>query len=268
MTSSNGQELLLIAALAFAGLWPLAMYLGAAISAASAVTEEIELETALQLVLTPVASRPLAAAKILPRVRPYLWGIVAALPLYALVGSSSGLLGEGVIPLPTLVWPFRLVAPLVYQGEMKLSALGILVIAPLMCILDMSLVWAAAHWGAVFAIRHRRLLPTVVHLIIHLPLTAAAAGLCVIGAGLAAMLPVSCAIAGSGSGSELFAGLCIAAGVLAGTATLAFLWWHVVLVRPAEEALTAFQAFDRLANAEFDVGIPRWVETKVQGKRH
>jgi hypothetical protein len=252
---------------AFCGAWPLVMYLGAALASSGAVMEEIRQETALQLVLTPVPARPLAAAKILPRVRPYLWGILAALPLYAWAGAAEPLAiggeSEVVGPSPLLVWPLRMFVIFFEDWRLQNPVMGLLFSGPLMCAMDMTLVWTAALWGAVFAIRERGLLRMAARLAAHLVLTSVLVGLCMLGGMIAGILPVSCAaVMGSydhSSDIPLVIGVVI--GSILGLALFGFLWWKLVLCRPADEVLTSFQAFDRLANEEFNVGLPRWVES-------
>ncbi|MHC4914806.1 MAG: hypothetical protein ACYTGB_04885 [Planctomycetota bacterium] len=239
--------------------WPLVMYVGAALACAGAVMEEIEQETALQLVLTPVPARPLAAAKVLPRVQPYLWGIVAALPLYCLMGSSRPLLIDNSVPNPLMVWPLRTVAPFVGGWSAAAGVLGVLVVGPTMCALDLVMIWAGAQWGAVFAIRGRGLLRTAASLAWHLLIQSAVVGLCLLGGVVVGMLPVSCAAAIT-SRDKLSVGLGVALGTVLGLGLFGFLLWRVMLCRATEEVLTAFQAFDRLANEEFSLGLPRWVE--------
>jgi hypothetical protein len=244
----------------FVCFWPLVMYVGSALSCAGAVMEEIEQETALQLVLTPVPARPLAAAKVLPRVQPYLWGIIAALPLYCLLGSSEPLLiRDSPVPNPLLVWPLRTVAPFVGGWTAAPGPMGVLVVGPAMCALDLLMIWAGAQWGAVFAIRGRGLLRTAASLVWHLLVQGAVVGLCLLGGVVVGMLPVSCAAAVSSRGAgAMFLG--VALGSILGLGLFAFLLWRVMLCRATEEVLTAFQAFDRLANEEFSMGLPRWVE--------
>ncbi len=250
----------------FVCFWPLVMYLGAAWSAAGAVTEEIDGDTALQLTLTPIPARPLAAAKILPRVRPYLWGILAALPLYMWVGGSEPFI-IGIAPTPLVLWPLRSFAPLwAMNWRLEASGAGVLGIGPLMCLTDLSLVWAAALWGAAFAIRERSLLRVALRLAVQIFLTAIVVGLCLLGGLVLGLLPLSCVtIFGEvGEGVVLVAGLSLA--VLAGGAFFAFLWWQTLLRRPADEVLTAFQAFDRLANEEFRLVALPWREQPARGQ--
>jgi len=252
----------------FVSFWPLVCYLGAALTSAGAVMEEIEQETALQLVLTPIPARPLAAAKILPRVRPYLWGVVALLPLYVWAGATTpmaiGPRGDIAVPSPLIFWPLRMATIFYEDWDLTHPLMGCLVSGPLMCLFDATLVWTAALWGAVFAVGSRGLLRTAARLALHVFLTSLVVCLCLLGGLVAAMLPASCASVFS-QGQDP-APLIIGAilGVALGLLVFGFLWWRVILCRPAEEVLTAFQAFDRLANEEFNVGLPRWVEGAVK----
>jgi hypothetical protein len=244
--------------------WPLVMYLGAALAAAGAVSQEIDQDTALQLVLTPVPARPLAAAKVLPRALPYMWGIVAALPAYAAAGSSPVLLLKGIFPSPLAVWPLRTVAVLGAAGNawrLGSTPAGCLLIAPLMCLFDLAAVWTAAQWGAILAIRGRGLLRVAAGLVGNLFLTTAAVGLCALAGFIAGALPASCAVEfSSATHGELGFTIAAAVGILVGASVFTMLYWRTVLRRAGEEVLTAFQAFDRLANPEFSPGLPRWAQ--------
>ncbi len=255
-----------IAAL-FVCLWPLLMYLGAAWSTAGAVTEEIDGDTALQLVLTPLAARPLAAAKILPRVRPYLWGILAALPLYMWTGGSEPFLIEGVVPTPFILWPIRALAALwPIDWRLRASGAGVMGVGPLMCLTDLSLVWGAALWGAAFAIRERSLLRVALRLALQLFFTAIIVGLCLLGGVVVGLLPLACAGLSSEIGGEVALVIGMVLAVLLGATFFTFLWWQTLLRRPADEALTAFQAFDRLANEEFRLVALPWRKQPGSGE--
>jgi hypothetical protein len=253
----------------FCALWPLVMYAGAALATAGAVMEEIEQNTAIQLVLTPIPARPLAAAKILPRVWPYLWGILATLPLYVWAGGTGMLaLGRGSdlrMPSPLVIWPLRMIVTGLPGEDWSFQNPLLAVFnGSLMCLFDFTLVWSAALWGTVFAVGERGLLRTSLRLVLHMVVTGVVIGLCLLGGVVVAMLPISCASVMSSSGEPLPLIIGGAVGVLLGLALFGFLWWKVVLCRPADETLTVFQAFDRLANEEFNVGLPRWVEGAVE----
>ncbi len=271
LQGSSGRGIYMLEAGWFAGLfcafWPLVMYASAAFNTAGAVMEEIEQETAIQLVLTPVPARPLAAAKILPRMWPYFWGIVAALPLYMMAGwTESYALDIGSelrVPSPLLVWPLRFFALVLPGAEMRNPLLGTCLTGPLMCVLDLTLVWTAALWGTVFAVGERGLLRTSLRLVVHLAITSVVIGLCLLGGLVVGAVPMSCAAAAVTPGDRLPLVLGAVVGTTLGLALFGFLWWKLVLCRPADETLTVFQAFDRLANEEFSVGLPKWVEGSV-----
>jgi hypothetical protein len=136
----------------FVSFWPLAMFLGAVLSTATAVLSDRTEETAFQVVLTPVSGEAIAAARILPRVRPFLWGVLAAAPLYFWAGSAEVLSfgGRGLSPLA--FWPFRMVAPFLWNaGGMETSGAGVIA-GIFMVPADAGMVWAGAHWGACYAV--------------------------------------------------------------------------------------------------------------------
>ena len=90
--------------------------------------------------------------------------------------------------------------------------------------------------------------------------------LALLGGMVVGMLPMACAGLFSAPGGEVAMAIGVALAVLLGTAFFAFLWWQTLLRRPADEALTAFQAFDRLANEEFRLVALPWREQPVSGE--
>lgn len=145
--------------------WPAVCIIGAGLSTATAVAGECAGDRAIQLVLTPLPKRPIAASKILPFAWPFLWGIVAMLPLYCLVGGSRlYFLKEphDCFMLPSATWPVRAFS-LFFLEETRLrpGAVGV-VIGLVMATTDAGLVWAAAHWGAGLAVRWKGSLPAVI----------------------------------------------------------------------------------------------------------
>jgi hypothetical protein len=224
----------------YLALWPLICFVGAAISTSGAVLEEISSNTAMQLVLTPLPARPLAAAKILPRVKPFLLGILCSLPIY--IFCSIFVL---TVALP---WPLRMVllfgdfrgggSPWFYGIVMGLG----------MGLMDLLIVWCGALWGAASAIAHRSLLKVIVYMGWRLLLL----GLQVTFCALPALIPTGLVYFSiQGGGGTILGSLLGILGLALSFAILLALMWIVVLENQAQRVLLAFQGFDRLANVEF-----------------
>jgi hypothetical protein len=236
-------DLLLLAA----GLWPVVTCTGAALSSAMAVRAEIGGETAEQLILTPMSKRALAASKVLPRAYAWMAGTLLALPLYLLAGCCPALVS------PLLLWPYRLLAPLVSDVGFE-SRWFALLVGPAMCLADLCVVWAAAHWGAACAVRRSGLGPVIGRMLV------GAVYFAVITAGCAVpsmfiLLPALALINNLGrlSGGALllaFGGMLISVG--GAVAAFGALYYFGLLMRAVREALFAFAYFDRLAGPDFD----------------
>jgi len=243
---------------AFAALWPLVLFAGAGMSAAGAVIAERTEDTAWQLALTPLPARVLAAAKVLPYARPFLWGALAALPLYALAGDRLVSEPGGVWGLLMAPWPTRmlLLAPGPEPEGLTPAGVGA---GLLMGLLDAGMVWAAAHWGAGCAVRRGRLWFVPLRLAGHALVLALALPLF---AGVAALWGGSCALAtgmvlqlAKGASypyepvfsGDLVMGVALAGGLL----FFLYVWRLYPLTMAAEKAIGEFADFDRLVADEF-----------------
>jgi len=225
---------------AFLCVWPLAMLLGAALRSAGRVVAERTEGTAIQLVLTPLEKRSIAAAMVLPHAAPFLWGLAAALPLYVLVGGS---LNWGALPSPWVFWPFRFAV--VPFTEIKPTASGA-VTGLIMCATDVALVWAALHWGAAYAVRVASLTALGPYLLWRLLLTTLLSGLCYLALGLvAAGLWLAVRFVGDEA-------IRVTGALIVGFLALG-LWWRFLLPRTVKFTLQEFAHFDRLADEEFRI---------------
>jgi hypothetical protein len=230
-----------LAAGIFIAAWPLVMLTGAALRRAARVVDERRSGTVLQLVLTPLEKRPIAAAMILPHAAPFLWGIAAALPVYLSVGGSLNT--WGLLPPLWVFWPFRIAAvPLV---SLKLSATGLLG-GTVMFVTDIALVWAALHWGAAYAVRLAALPAVGVYLAGRLAITTFwlalfCAGVTIIG-GFAGMIF-----------RFLLHDAALAVVVMTFGFLALWLWWGYLLPRAVRLTLSEFAHFDRLADENFEV---------------
>ncbi len=227
---------------AFVYLWPAALLMATVWRSASAVLAEQSGETALQLVLTPMRKRTIAAAKVLPHVEPFLWGVLAALPLYLFAGSTEFFLFERELPSPLAVWPLRIVAGLqdvwIHDSSMHLSMPGV-ASGLVMAVTDLGLVWAAAHWGAALAVRTTRLRAVAIRLVLRLVLVSVLLLVYLVPALFAAFL-VSLLSLWIWSGGELALTVTAAAIYLG-------LWWRHPLRNAVRGCLSDFAGFDRLA---------------------
>jgi hypothetical protein len=238
----------------FLCLWPLALFLVAGLRAAASVLAEREQHTAIQLVLTPIPMREIAASKTLPHLWPFLWGVVAALPLYILAGSSEALyMGGRDAPFsPLALWPLRVLAAANVEGwRLELTPAG-LGVGLVMCLGDLAAVWAAAHWGAAFAVRHRGLAGTVLSLALRLLV---ATGACLgywlaamIPAWLAAMIPAAMFMS---LDTDLYGELLALLAFMGQAAVLGFLWWLWPVRGSVRAALAEFSGFDGLVDEEY-----------------
>lgn len=237
----------------FAALWPAVLMTGAALATAGAINEEMEQETALQLVLTPLPARPLTAAKVLPRLMPFVLGAAAAVPVCVLACACECFLGDGSAPTPLLVWPCRMLAVFFPANVVGFSLLSAGAAAVAMCCTDVLLVWLAALGGVRVAIRHRRRLRTVMALPVLLGRLALLSLLAtILGSALvsAVGLPLIYAVDNPAFARAAAAFLTIPIG----TTAFMLAMWGLALNRASLAALGAMQAFDRLANEEY--GFP------------
>jgi hypothetical protein len=226
----------------FVCLWPTACFLGAGLAAGAAVVDERERGTAIQLVLTPIGKRPIAASKVLPAAWTFLPAALAGLPVCVLAGSSAPFLADGWIPV-ALPWPLRFLQ-LTGGVEPPEPALMALVSGALMCASDLALVWAAAHWGAAYGVRLGRL-----------PLVAGALAwrACLTGFYMLALLLTAVAACGLvGFTVGMFVGLFhpaagVALVVAAGAWVFLRYWRRYFLVWPVQAVLVEFTHFDELA---------------------
>jgi hypothetical protein len=229
----------------FAVLWPLAMILGAAWRSASATLAEQSEETALQLVLTPVRKRTIAAAKVLPHVRPFLWGVLAAMPLYLLAGSTEPFWIEDNVPSVLVPLPWRILASLGSLGSLSMDCGSMDLSIPgtmaglLMAATDLGLVWAAAHWGAGLAVKTINLPMVGLRILLRLLLVGLMLALYLPPVMLVALLTYPPAQWLFSHGEKT----AIAMAVL----TFLGFWWVYPLRNAVRGCLMDFAAFDRLA---------------------
>jgi hypothetical protein len=232
---------------AFACVWPLIAFLGAALGAGGAVVAERQDATAVQLVLTPVGKRAIAASKVLPAALPYVLGVVAALPVYVLAGGAEPLVAREAIPTPLLLWPLRMVAPIlgfgppVFNVATAATGLG-------MCLTDLLLVWAAAHWGAAYGVRLGEFPLLAVGMLWRLGITALYLLGCLLGVGGAtAALYFTFGVVLSIFSQTLALVLVIGLGMLA----FVWLWKRYCLIWPVRMVLGEFTHFDELVQDDF-----------------
>ena len=225
--------------------WPLAMFVGGAIASASSTIAERDRGSAIQLVLTSIGRRPIAAAKVLPCAPPFLIGAAAALPFYLWAGGSPALFAGGAFPTPLVAWPWRLLALLVPDWQLEVTGPGLLT-GFAMWVSDLAVVWAGLHWGAGYAVRLGRLVLVGLYLIQGMAIlaayTALAWGLAFV-VGLVFSVPLLMATAG-GEFVAVWAVLWGGAAFMAG-------WWIYLRFGPVAAALAGFEHFDRLADEEF-----------------
>jgi len=244
---------------AFACFWPAVCFAGAAAASAASAAAERREGTAVQLVLSPIPKREIAAAKVLPYVWPYLAGALAALPLLALLGTSRGLLAEGEGIGPQAAWPMRMFVMVDGDWRFRLTAGGILN-ALAMALGDAAAVWAAAHWGAALAVRLGSLGLAAVWLIPRVLALAAWAALAWAGAWLCAA--VIGAIFGSAGGDADAAPAALVVAWLVGLPLYALGWWAFLAIWPVQGALRAFEQFDRLADDRFQLQLRERLDSR------
>ncbi len=229
-------------------LWPLVAFIGASLDAGAAVVSEREQHTAAQLVLTPINKRPIAASKILPAVFPYLIGMLGALPVFILAGSTHPFLYEYQWPTPLVLWPARMFAPLLGCEEITPSMAGFF-IGLLMWFTDAISIWAGAHWGAAYGVRLGRtplvalamtwrLLATLLYLAFTVVATYIT--------GLIVLFSVGFIL---GLFSKVLAIVVVSAGSLY---VFISLWRRYFLSGPTRIVLTEFTHFDTLAQDDFE----------------
>lgn len=231
----------------FACFWPLVMFLGAALRAAGAVLAERSDETAVQIVLTSMPKRAIAAAKILPYASPFLCGALAALPLYILEVDSLHLHGPvaDAFSYGFIIWPLRMfAAPAVDRSWPPELGAHHLVSAGLMCFADLGAIWAAVHWGAALAVRKRSLRHAGRPLILNVVrMCLATCPVCTVWALTMILDPAF------GTGAVLAPTVL---GLLAFALLLSLSWWLLVLRHATRSVMESFAWFDYLAMEEGD----------------
>jgi hypothetical protein len=241
----------------FVAFWPLALALLAGAGAADAVISERTEETAMQLVLTPLPRRILAAAKILPHLRAPLVGMLAALPFYLLIGATDGFYLQGVFPWLTALSPVRAWQAAwmdISRWNLELTpggcAMGLFMWAT-----DLGLVWAAAHAGAEEGVRRLGLIRAVLGLV---GSAVALATLCWLAVGLitavlgtAALLVFLLVKVFSGPLAEQLWEVLWIPMMLLGIPAFLAVWWRLVVQLPVLNALEAFAWFDVVFDDEF-----------------
>jgi hypothetical protein len=236
----------------FLCVWTLFMFLGAAMASASSTVAERDSGTAIQLVLSRIGRRPIAAAKVLPFAPVFTAGVLAALPLYLLIGGSGCLMIGGNVPAFWMFWPWRLLALGASDWQLQLSPLGVL-LGLVACLSDACAVWAAAHWGAGLAVRMGSMILSAVNLVTcvlkYALFVIAAWGLCVmiggaVTVGLNMLVHLSV-------GEDMPTGVARIWGSLWGAAGYCAGCWIFLRASPVRYVLTGFEHFDRLADEEF-----------------
>ncbi|MHC4916360.1 MAG: hypothetical protein ACYTGB_12800 [Planctomycetota bacterium] len=231
----------------FVCAWPLAMVLGASMSVASSILAEMEDDTALQWVLTPIPARPLAAAKILSKAQPFLLGMAAGFPLYVWAGTCRALLVAGVVPSPLILWPLRIITMSGVWGEHPFGSSvhpAGLVLGTGMWLGDFLLVWVVTHWCAAEAICRRSLFGVALMLLARL---AIACFLVAYGSLIAAVPLVLIGMAFSSSSSAHQAGPALLAAVIPIILIFLGICWWMPLRAAVNMAISAFMDFDDLA---------------------
>jgi hypothetical protein len=253
----------------FVCAWPLVMFTGAAIASAATTIAERESGSVVQLVLSPISKRDIAASKVLPYVVPFLVGTVAALPIYLWIGTSPDLLIDDRYPGPQAAWPTRAFILLNSGGDWRLAteargfAAGLL-----MTLGDLAAVWAAAHWGAALAVRLGKLTLVAAYLV------GRALGLIA----FTSVAWVAAWVVGAFVGSVIY-GLCgsqptgLMVGVLLGTGVYLAGWWAFLYFWPVSGALERFESFDRLADEDYRPRLwerfnPRKFREHIRTRRH
>jgi hypothetical protein len=238
----------------FVCLWPLAMFSGSALTTAMSVIAERTRYTAFQIVLTPARGESIAAAKVLPRPMPFVWGIAAALPIYACAGGWTPLSLEGRALTPLAFWPLRCAALPWWQMPAELSPGGV-ACGLFMVLADAGLVWAAAHWGACYAAWLGNLPGVVLWLLWRLVyLSVIFFAWCV--PGVLCIVPM-------GGGAPGGFGVMF---VLAAGACLLGLLWFFPMRGAVRNVLVEFMRFDRLAGDEFRPGYFKRFRVKIRSE--
>ena len=239
-------------AVGFAALWPAVMLFGAALRSAGAVAAERDAGTALQIILTPLPRRAIAASKVLPALPPFLWGIVAALPVYILADVLRPPMAAACwVPAGALGWPLRLLLGLAMGFVDPNPNLAAGLAGPVMALTDIGLVWIAAQVGAAMAVRDASALSVALRLLGRL---LGAAGVMLL---LALLVSAFLGIFGGGActlfgGSDLAATLFHVAIAVIAFALFMYFWWQETLFGAATRVLGEFARFDLLAMDEPD----------------
>jgi hypothetical protein len=233
----------------FVCLWPTVCFLGAGLTAGAAVIDERERGTAMQLVLTPLGKRPIAASKVLPALLLFLPAAAAALPAYLPAASARPFLEHEVLPTPMVLWPLRLLAP-VAGFEAPEAHFMAIPTGLAMWAVDLAAVWAAAHWGAAYGVRLGSLPLVAAALLWRTVLTA----LYLVGVMLVIALVVSVLFAALGclfSVANLVGWLFLGALVLAGMWYLFRCCRRYFVSAPVRAVLYEFTHFDDLAMDDY-----------------
>jgi hypothetical protein len=253
LLASHGPSLLLARmAAAFLWFWPLVMFLGGVMAPAAGTVAERESGTAIQLVLSRIKRRPIAAAKVLPYAPVFTIGVLAALPLYVMIGSSGALLIDGEVPNLLSFWPWRALALGSGDWRITFTPLGAM-LGVMACVSDAAAAWAAAHWGAGMAVRLGNMVLVGVFTVMALArlllgtLVIWGVSLLVGAAAAVALEMLTRAVAEVGvrdSQAVLWATVWGSAAYCAGL-------WLFLRMWPVRYALAGFEHFDRLADEEF-----------------
>jgi len=239
------------------------MFLGAALRTSGSVLAERQGHTAIQLVLTPIPAREIAAAKILPHLAPFLWGILAAAPLYFWAGTSGAFHFDDSDspPSPLALTPLRLLAVLRLDHSVLYADGRGIGTALVMLLSDLALIWAAAHWGAALAVRSRGPVGVVLGLLWCLTVAVA------VGLGFWALSMIPAGIAAAALAQLELREWGTLLMTLLQASTLALLWWQWPMRNSVRQALAAFSTFDSLVDEEYRpprrLGLTgwRWWET-------
>jgi len=235
-------------------LLPLGIVVWAFLGSAASVLGEREKDTVWQLVLTPVPRRVIAAGKVVPAGFRAALCCLLCLPLYALAGGLCLPEHPGSIALFPLPLRLATLAGFAYTGW-GFTITG-LCLGPVMCASDMVLAWAAAHWGAAYAVRQGSLGRVSLCLVGRLALVGLEVMVClgITGGFILACIPLFEWMAEQpthlwGLLVTIICGM-VGLGILALWGAYA-LYKRWLLRAPVRAAVREFALFDRLADEEF-----------------
>ena len=194
----------------------------------------------------------IAASKVLPALPPFLWGIVAALPVYILADVLRPPMAAACwVPAGALGWPLRLLLGLAMGFVDSNPNLAAGLAGPVMALTDIGLVWIAAQVGAAMAVRDASALSVALRLLGRL-------------AGAAAVMVFIAFLVGSlvgtmsGSAEEFLGGhdlartIVVIAMVVIPFVLFMYFWWQETLFGAATLVFREFGRFDLLAMDEPD----------------